>query len=66
MGSSSAPKGSKVDPEGWNYNRVCSCSASRSGQYDESDEGDHLRRNSSGSRIPECISIRIARYATGL
>jgi hypothetical protein len=58
-------KGSKVDKEGWNYNQVCSHSASRSGQYAESGEGDLLLRNSSGSRIPGCISRRIVRYATG-
>jgi hypothetical protein len=33
-------------------------------QYAESDEGDHFGRNLSGSRIPGCISRRIARYAT--
>jgi hypothetical protein len=58
-------KGSKVNHERLNYNRVCSRSASRSGQYAESDEGDNLGRNSSGSRIAGCISRRIARYATG-
>jgi hypothetical protein len=42
-------KGSKVDQERWNYNRVCSYSASRSDQYAESDEGDRLVTNSSGS-----------------
>jgi hypothetical protein len=57
-------KGSKVDQEGWNYNRICSRSASRSGQYAELDEGDRLGRNSSGLRIPGCISRRIARYST--
>jgi hypothetical protein len=58
-------KGSKVDQEGWNYSRICSRSASRSGMYAELDEGDHLGRNYSGSRIPGCISRRIGRYATG-
>jgi hypothetical protein len=58
-------KGSKVDQERWNYSRVCSYSASGLGQYAELDEGDCLKRNSSGSRIPGCISRRIARYATG-
>jgi hypothetical protein len=58
-------KGSKIDQARWNYSRVCSCSSSRSGQYAESDEGDHLGRNSSGSRIPRCISRRIVRCATG-
>jgi hypothetical protein len=53
-------KGSKVDQEGQNYSRVYSRSASKSGQYAESDEGDRLGRNSSGLRIPECISRRIA------
>jgi hypothetical protein len=57
-------KGSKVDQEGWNYSQVCSHSASRSGQYAESDEGDSLGRNSSGSIIPGCISRIIARCAT--
>jgi hypothetical protein len=57
-------KGSKVDQERWNYSQVCCCSASRSGQYAESDEGDRLGRNSSGPRIPGCISRIIARYAT--
>jgi hypothetical protein len=58
-------KGSKVEQERWNYGLVCSCSASRSGQYAESDQGDRLGRNSSGLRIPGCISRRIVRYATG-
>jgi hypothetical protein len=35
-------KGSKVEQERWNYSQVCSYSASRSGQYAESDEGDRL------------------------
>jgi hypothetical protein len=58
-------KGSKVDQERWNYSRVRSCSASGTGQYAESDEGDRLERNSSGLRISGCIFRRIVRYATG-
>jgi hypothetical protein len=59
------PKGRKVDQERWNYNRVCSRSAGRLGQYAESDEGDRFGRNLIGSGILGCISRRIIRYATG-